>query len=127
MKAKLENIWNALLKLDAENRRTDAQIADLTNEFNDLVEKADQGITVIEEDDPNNSLAIRENQLDLAVFVGELESFDQVYDEYVKAKGNVTLMILASIVFVLLALSLESLLFRFNIVGSLFFPAIGIL
>lgn len=125
MKAVLEEIWDSLLELESSNQMADAEIANLTQEFNNIVEKANQGETVIEEDDANNSLAIYENRLELNVFVGELESFNQVYQECVDAKNNIKSMAWGIAIASIITLPLLVLILPYGVGASVFGTVAG--
>ena len=125
MKAALDEIWNALLELESSNNTLEAEIENVTQEFDDLVEKADQGISVIEEDEPNNSLAIYENRLVLDTFVGDLKKRDEEYARYENAKNKVISIVIATAIFLGVSIPLAFGILHLGVGFGIFCPLLG--
>lgn len=120
MKAVLEDIWEKLVEIESSNIETDAKIADVEREFNELVEKINQGIEVVGDD--NNSLIDYESKLDLNNFVGEIKDLNQQRDEYHKTKRKFYGIIWGGIIFLLLAIPLEYLVLNLGVLQGIILP-----
>lgn len=120
MKAVLDDIWNKLLEIESSNMEIDAKIGEAEREFAELVEKANEGIEVIEED--NNLLENYEGKLDLGNFLGEMDTLNQKYERYSSAKVKFNGIIFGGIIFVILAIPLEFLVLNFGVLGGIIHP-----
>ncbi|MCX4365053.1 MAG: hypothetical protein OSJ70_04705 [Bacilli bacterium] len=125
MKEILEDIWNSLLELESSNALINTEIADASQEFEDLVEKANQGIEVIDGD--NNSLGLYESRLDLQSFIGEVERFNKLDARYEASKVKFRGIIFGGIIFILLAIPVDLLILKSSAISAILFPVIAVL
>ncbi|MDE5630622.1 MAG: hypothetical protein K2I70_03380, partial [Bacilli bacterium] len=107
------------------NNAIDAELENITNEFADLVKNGNQWIGALDDENTSDSLTVNEDQMELSVFVDELDTRDLKYNECGKERPKVVSMIFSNLILFLVVVPLEFFVFHMSLSSGLILPLLA--